>query len=230
MFLYQDAVLLVNMPLAFDIIVAMFVHVQFYYPNWVINQFNHDHIGLSLRHSVAATYSLVPKTLWFSLSLRPQNEPLDCWGSRGYRTTAPRITFQPTRQTIQPVRIREALDHCWRTSLSHTQENPRGHRQTTLIEREYFGEPRLTRWVCINHAQNNVVWHNYHEDSECPICYVSFRAVIASEEVTLATDNPGFASEDLGVTRLADSCGHAFCRREYVINAYPVYTDWSLSK
>lgn len=32
----------------------------------------------------------------------------------------------------------------------------------------------------------------------------------------MAMDSPAVASEDLGVTRLAKTCGHVFCRKEYV--------------
>lgn len=53
-------------------------------------------------------------------------------------------------------------------------------------------------------------------DNCCPICFNSFLAILASEEMALAMDSPAVATEDLGLTRLADTCGHIFCRKEYV--------------
>lgn len=53
-------------------------------------------------------------------------------------------------------------------------------------------------------------------DNCCPICFNTFLAVLASEEMALAMDSPAVATEELGVTRLVETCGHIFCRREYV--------------
>ncbi|OBZ68998.1 hypothetical protein A0H81_11354 [Grifola frondosa] len=53
-----------------------------------------------------------------------------------------------------------------------------------------------------------------HEDSTCPICLTPFMAVLAEEEMALAMDSPAHAAEELGVTRLVQTCGHVFCRRD----------------
>ncbi|TDL29526.1 hypothetical protein BD410DRAFT_27070 [Rickenella mellea] len=51
-------------------------------------------------------------------------------------------------------------------------------------------------------------------DSSCPICLTPFQVLLVTEEMALAMDSPAFASHDLGVTRLADTCGHHFCRKD----------------
>ncbi|KAF8591569.1 hypothetical protein K439DRAFT_907236 [Ramaria rubella] len=51
-------------------------------------------------------------------------------------------------------------------------------------------------------------------DGVCPICLVQFRAHLAEEEMALAMDSPAHASEDLGVTRLENTCRHIFCRKD----------------
>lgn len=48
----------------------------------------------------------------------------------------------------------------------------------------------------------------------CPVCFVPFLAVLAEEEMAHAMDSPAHASADLGVTRIAGTCGHLFCRKE----------------
>jgi len=50
-----------------------------------------------------------------------------------------------------------------------------------------------------------------NRDSCCPICFTPFLAILASEEIAQAMDSP---EGDLGVTRLADTCGHLFCRKD----------------
>ncbi|KAI5124963.1 hypothetical protein M0805_007389 [Coniferiporia weirii] len=55
------------------------------------------------------------------------------------------------------------------------------------------------------------------KDSCCPICFTSFLAVLASEEMAHAMDSPANAIEDLGVTRLANTCGHLFCRKDITV-------------
>jgi hypothetical protein len=42
----------------------------------------------------------------------------------------------------------------------------------------------------------------------------SFLAALAEEEIAYAMDSPAQPIQDRGVTRLADTCGHAFCRKE----------------
>jgi hypothetical protein len=39
-------------------------------------------------------------------------------------------------------------------------------------------------------------------------------AAIAEEETAYAMDSPAQPVEDRGVTRLAETCGHVFCRKE----------------
>ncbi|KAI0372132.1 hypothetical protein BV20DRAFT_964221 [Pilatotrama ljubarskyi] len=51
-------------------------------------------------------------------------------------------------------------------------------------------------------------------DSTCPICLTSLLAVLAEEEMALAMDTPAHPVEELGVTRLVDTCGHIFCRKD----------------
>ncbi|PAV20883.1 zinc C3HC4 type (RING finger) [Pyrrhoderma noxium] len=53
-----------------------------------------------------------------------------------------------------------------------------------------------------------------HKESCCPICFTPFLAVLAAEEMAQAMDSPAVAMEDMGVTRLADTCGHLFCRKD----------------
>ena len=58
------------------------------------------------------------------------------------------------------------------------------------------------------------------QDSSCSICMNTFRASLAEEEMARAMDSPAQPAEGLGVTRLTDTCGHIFCRKEY---SYPSY-------
>ncbi|KAG1806854.1 uncharacterized protein HD556DRAFT_1324613 [Suillus plorans] len=53
-----------------------------------------------------------------------------------------------------------------------------------------------------------------HSESVCPICFNTFLAVLAEEEMALVMDSPAHPIEELGVTRLHDTCGHIFCRRD----------------
>ncbi|KII94831.1 hypothetical protein PLICRDRAFT_193474 [Plicaturopsis crispa FD-325 SS-3] len=53
-----------------------------------------------------------------------------------------------------------------------------------------------------------------HRDAVCPICFNTLLAVLAEEEMALAMESPAHAVEDLGVTRLHNTCGHIFCRRD----------------
>jgi hypothetical protein len=50
----------------------------------------------------------------------------------------------------------------------------------------------------------------------CPICFTPLLAILAEEEMAQAMDSPAYAAGDLGVTRIAKTCGHIFCRKEYV--------------
>ena len=51
----------------------------------------------------------------------------------------------------------------------------------------------------------------------------TFRASLAEEEMAQAMDSPAQPAEELGVTRLIDTCGHIFCRKEY---SYPKLFFW----
>ncbi|KAI0335922.1 hypothetical protein GY45DRAFT_1267407 [Cubamyces sp. BRFM 1775] len=51
-------------------------------------------------------------------------------------------------------------------------------------------------------------------DSTCPICLTSLRALMAEEETAIAMDSPAHPIEQLGVTRLSETCGHIFCRKD----------------
>ncbi|KAG1755742.1 hypothetical protein EDB19DRAFT_1662778 [Suillus lakei] len=53
-----------------------------------------------------------------------------------------------------------------------------------------------------------------HSESVCPICLNTFLAILAEEEVALVMDSPAHPVEELGVTRLQETCGHLFCRRD----------------
>lgn len=39
-------------------------------------------------------------------------------------------------------------------------------------------------------------------------------AILAEEETASVMDSPAYASEEMGVTKLDQTCGHAFCRKE----------------
>ncbi|KAI0648076.1 hypothetical protein C8Q79DRAFT_925079 [Trametes meyenii] len=51
-------------------------------------------------------------------------------------------------------------------------------------------------------------------DSTCPICLTSLLALLAEEEMAQAMDTPAHPVEELGVTRLTQTCGHIFCRKD----------------
>ncbi|KAI9058334.1 hypothetical protein FKP32DRAFT_1659618 [Trametes sanguinea] len=53
-----------------------------------------------------------------------------------------------------------------------------------------------------------------HADSTCPICLNSLLALLAEEEMALVMESPAHPVEGLGVTRLAQTCGHIFCRKD----------------
>ncbi|KAG0709590.1 hypothetical protein DFH29DRAFT_884831 [Suillus ampliporus] len=53
-----------------------------------------------------------------------------------------------------------------------------------------------------------------HSESVCPICFNTFLAILAEEEMALVMDSPAHPVEELGVTRLHETCGHLFCRRD----------------
>lgn len=53
-----------------------------------------------------------------------------------------------------------------------------------------------------------------HSESVCPICFNTFLAILAEEEMALVMDSPAHPVEELGVTRLYETCGHMFCRRD----------------
>lgn len=41
-----------------------------------------------------------------------------------------------------------------------------------------------------------------------------YLTLLTEEEMALALDTPAHPVEELGVTRLVDTCGHIFCRKE----------------
>ncbi|KZT12050.1 uncharacterized protein LAESUDRAFT_720020 [Laetiporus sulphureus 93-53] len=51
-------------------------------------------------------------------------------------------------------------------------------------------------------------------DSPCPICLNPLLTILDEEETALALDSPAHPIEELGVTRLVESCGHVFCRKD----------------
>ncbi|KAH9922776.1 uncharacterized protein BXZ73DRAFT_51216 [Epithele typhae] len=53
-----------------------------------------------------------------------------------------------------------------------------------------------------------------HSDSTCPICLTSLLAILSEEEMASVMDSPAHPVEELGVTRLAQTCGHIFCRKD----------------
>ncbi|KAJ7283694.1 hypothetical protein C8J57DRAFT_1710045 [Mycena rebaudengoi] len=61
--------------------------------------------------------------------------------------------------------------------------------------------PRLTEAQVLEKGEH---------DALCPICFTPFAAIL-EEEATLSIDSP---ADNLGVTKLAETCGHLFCRRD----------------
>ncbi|TFK91116.1 hypothetical protein K466DRAFT_583103 [Polyporus arcularius HHB13444] len=61
-------------------------------------------------------------------------------------------------------------------------------------------------------------------DSTCPICLTSLLAILAEEETAVAMDSPAHPIEELGVTRLAQTCGHIFCRKDIRVWLYQGHT------
>jgi len=53
-----------------------------------------------------------------------------------------------------------------------------------------------------------------HQDDVCPICFNTFLAILAEEELGHAMDSPAHPVEELGVTKLQKTCGHIFCRKD----------------
>jgi len=51
-------------------------------------------------------------------------------------------------------------------------------------------------------------------DSTCPICFISFSAILADHETAAAIDTPARPVEELGITKLSKTCGHIFCRKD----------------
>jgi hypothetical protein len=51
-------------------------------------------------------------------------------------------------------------------------------------------------------------------DASCPICFTQLLAILTEEEIAIAMDSPAHPIDELGVTRLKDTCGHVFCRKE----------------
>ncbi|KAA1466456.1 hypothetical protein DENSPDRAFT_34612 [Dentipellis sp. KUC8613] len=55
---------------------------------------------------------------------------------------------------------------------------------------------------------------NGQYDGSCPICMNTYLAALAEEEMSQVMDSPAHPVENLGVTRLAKTCGHIFCRKD----------------
>ncbi|KAI0314806.1 hypothetical protein OF83DRAFT_1174430 [Amylostereum chailletii] len=53
-----------------------------------------------------------------------------------------------------------------------------------------------------------------HRESSCAICLNTHLASLAEEEMAHVMDYPSHPVENLGVTRLSQTCGHIFCRKE----------------
>ncbi|CAL1713086.1 unnamed protein product [Somion occarium] len=51
-------------------------------------------------------------------------------------------------------------------------------------------------------------------DASCPICITPFLALLAEEEMAVAMESPAHHTEELGVTKLQNKCGHVFCRKD----------------
>jgi len=75
------------------------------------------------------------------------------------------------------------------------------------------GLPRLTESdvPSLGRGRNKLGSIAEDPDALCPICLVPFGALLAQEELANAMDSP---LDDLGVTRLAKTCGHLFCRKD----------------
>ncbi|KAF8138528.1 hypothetical protein EV363DRAFT_1154679 [Boletus edulis] len=55
-----------------------------------------------------------------------------------------------------------------------------------------------------------------HQDDVCPICFNTFLSTLAEEEVAHAMDSPAHSVDELGVTKLQNTCGHIFCRKDII--------------
>jgi hypothetical protein len=66
-----------------------------------------------------------------------------------------------------------------------------------------------------------------HKDASCSICLNTFLACLAEEEIAYAMDSPAQPVEDRGVTRLAETCGHVFCRKELSVIVLAACTSFS---
>jgi len=54
-------------------------------------------------------------------------------------------------------------------------------------------------------------------DGSCPICFVTYKAFLAEEEMASAMDHSAaIVPEELGVTKLVKSCGHIYCRKDII--------------
>ncbi|KIK98001.1 hypothetical protein PAXRUDRAFT_96049, partial [Paxillus rubicundulus Ve08.2h10] len=51
-------------------------------------------------------------------------------------------------------------------------------------------------------------------DGVCPICFNTLLAILAEEETAHVMDSPTHPVEELGVTKLQNTCGHIFCRKD----------------
>ncbi|KAN0097397.1 hypothetical protein V8E55_001843 [Tylopilus felleus] len=69
-----------------------------------------------------------------------------------------------------------------------------------------FGElPKMTETDLVTSGR---------QDDVCPICFNTFLATLAEEEVARAMDSAAHPVEELGVTKLQNTCGHIFCRKD----------------
>ncbi|KAI9574620.1 hypothetical protein HD554DRAFT_2166089 [Boletus coccyginus] len=65
-----------------------------------------------------------------------------------------------------------------------------------------------------------------HQDDVCPICFNAFLATLAEEEVAHAMDSPAHPVDELGVTKLQNTCGHIFCRKELRMKGLVIFTHF----
>ncbi|TFY83697.1 hypothetical protein EWM64_g319 [Hericium alpestre] len=91
------------------------------------------------------------------------------------------------------------------TSSTTTRTSTTTPDSMTMIEEIIAGLPRLSE-------EDLEACGQY--DATCPICMNTYLAALAEEEMGLAMDSPAHATENLGVTRLAKTCGHVFCRKD----------------
>ncbi|OSD07243.1 hypothetical protein PYCCODRAFT_1430485 [Trametes coccinea BRFM310] len=84
-----------------------------------------------------------------------------------------------------------------------------------MLEQTHQREARLSDFVnALPRLTERDLTALGHSDSTCPICLNSLLALLAEEEMALVMESPAHPVEGLGVTRLAQTCGHIFCRKD----------------